>query len=129
MSDADKQVLMNNPDLYVDFDIPWNIRFTYNLDYSKQGYQEARITQAIRFNGDVSLTQKWKILYNSGYDLQRKEFTITTLNISRELHCWQVSVGWTPFGRLQSYNFSIGVKSGMLRDLKLDRTRSFFDNL
>jgi hypothetical protein len=33
-----------------------------------------------------------------------------------------------PFGRFQSYSFTIGIKSALLRDLKLDRTRSFVDN-
>jgi hypothetical protein len=54
---------------------------------------------------------------------------MTNIGIRRDLHCWQLSVNWVPFGRYQSYNFSIGVKSGVLRDLKLDRTRSFYDQL
>ena len=81
----------------------------------------------LRLNGDLSLTEKWKITFNSGYDLESKKFTQTFFSLNRELHCWQVSLGWTPFGTFQSYNFSIGVKSGLLSDLKLDRTRSFFD--
>jgi hypothetical protein len=129
ISESDKQYLLNNPDAYVDFSIPWNLRISYNIDYTKAGFQKATVTQAIRFNGDLSLTQKWKVDFNSGYDFEQKQFTQSTLGIRRDLHCWQVSVNWVPFGRFQSYNFSIGVKSGMLRDLKLDRQRNFFDNL
>ncbi len=128
ISESDKQLLLNNPDAYIDFSIPWNLRISYNLDYRKTGYQKATVTQAIRFNGDLSLTEKWKVDFNSGFDFQSKQFTQSNLGIRRDLHCWQVSVNWVPFGRFQSYNFTIGVKSGMLRDLKLDRTRSFFDN-
>ncbi len=127
ISETDKEFLLSNPDAYVDFNVPWNLRLNYNISYSKQGRQESRITQAVRLNGDISLTEKWKVTFNSGYDLETKEFTQTFFSINRDLHCWQVSLGWTPFGTFQSYNFSIGVKSGMLRDLKLDRTRSFFD--
>ena len=127
ISETDKEFLLNNPDAYVDFNVPWNLRINYNISYSKQGRQAANITQAVRLNGDISLTEKWKVTFNSGYDLETKEFTQTFFSLSRDLHCWQVSLGWTPFGTFQSYNFSIGVKSGMLRDLKLDRTRSFFD--
>lgn len=127
ISETDKDFLLNNPDAYVDFNVPWNLRLNYNINYTKLGRQEARITQAVRLNGDLSLTEKWKVTFNSGYDLETKEFTQTFFSINRDLHCWQVSLGWTPFGTFQSYNFSIGVKSGMLRDLKLDRTRSFFD--
>jgi len=127
ISQSDKEFFLQNPDSYIDFSIPWNLRVNYNLSYSKRGRQKSAITQGVQFNGDLSLTEKWKITFNSGYDLKNKDFTLTSININRDLHCWQVSLGWTPFGTFQSYNFSIGVKSGMLRDLKLDRTRSFFD--
>ncbi len=127
-SDTDKKYLLQNPDAYVDFSVPWNLRISYNLDYSHGENQEPTITQAMRFNGDLSLTEKWKIVYNSGFDFESKEFTQTQISINRDLHCWQLSLSWVPFGRYQSYNFSIGVKSGMLRDLKLDRQRNFFDN-
>lgn len=129
LRDSDKNFLLRNADAYVDFDVPWNLRINFNLDYSRVGYQQARVTQTIRFSGDVSLTEKWKVVFNSGYDFETSQFTITTLGINRDLHCWQVSVNWTPFGRFTSYNFSIGIKSGMLRDLKLDRTRNFLDTL
>ncbi|MGE0589338.1 MAG: putative LPS assembly protein LptD [Cyclobacteriaceae bacterium] len=127
LTESDKDFFLQNPDAYIDFSIPWNFRVNYNLTYSKQGRQKSNVTQALRFNGDLSLTEKWKVTFNSGYDFESKEFTQTFLTINRDLHCWQVSLGWTPFGPFQSYNFSIGVKSGMLRDLKLDRTRNFFD--
>ncbi|HRW97917.1 MAG TPA: putative LPS assembly protein LptD [Cyclobacteriaceae bacterium] len=127
LTESDKDFFLQNPDAYIDFSIPWNFRINYNLTYTKQGRQKSNVTQALRFNGDLSLTEKWKVTFNSGYDFESKEFTQTFLTINRDLHCWQVSLGWTPFGPFQSYNFSIGVKSGMLRDLKLDRTRNFFD--
>lgn len=129
LRDSDKNFLLRNADAYVDFDVPWNLRINFNLDYTRVGYQKARITQTVRFSGDLSLTEKWKIVFNSGYDFETRQFTMTTFSINRDLHCWQVSVNWTPFGRFTSYNFSIGIKSGMLRDLKLDRTRSFLDTL
>ncbi|MEI9918635.1 MAG: putative LPS assembly protein LptD [Bacteroidota bacterium] len=129
VSDSDKAYLLNNPDMYVDFEIPWNLRVNYTVDYSKPGYSKPTITQTIRFNGDLSLTEKWKVDFNSGFDFQSKQFTQSQFGIRRDLHCWQVSVNWVPFGRFQNYNFTIGIKSGMLRDLKLDRTRSFIDQL
>lgn len=128
ISDAEKQYILQNPDVYVDFSIPWNLRISYNIDYSHGANQDPLITQAIRVNGDVSLTEKWKVTYNTGYDFQNKAFTQTQFSVNRDLHCWTMSLSWTPFGKYQSYNFSIGIKSSMLRDLKLDRQRNFFDN-
>jgi hypothetical protein len=129
ITSSDKDHLMKNPDMYVDFDIPWNLRINYTIDYSKPGYLKPTITQAIRFNGDLSVTEKWKVDFNSGFDFQSKKFTQSQFGIRRDLHCWQVSLSWVPFGRYQNYNFTIGIKSGMLRDLKLDRQRTFLDQL
>jgi hypothetical protein len=129
ISTPDKEFLLAHPDAYIDFEIPWNLRLSYNFDYGKTGFAKSVITQALRFSGDLSVTEKWKVDFNSGFDLQEKVFTMTQLGIRRDLHCWQMAVNWVPFGRYQSYNFTIGVKSGVLRDLKLDRTRSFTDTL
>jgi len=128
LPDAEKKFLLQNPDAYVDFSIPWNLRISYNIDYSHNANTAPIITQSIRFNGDISLSEKWKVMYNSGYDFENKAFTQTQISLSRDLHCWQMSLNWTPFGRYQSYNFSIGIKSSLLKDLKLDRQRNFFDN-
>jgi hypothetical protein len=138
-SDVDKEELTEpekneleyieqNPDLYVDFNIPWNFRINYNVNYTKRGYEKARITQTLRFSGDFSLTQKWKIGFSSGYDFQNNGFTQTNVSINRDLHCWQLSMTWIPFGRYQSYNVTIRAKSSLLQDLKLNRQRSWWDN-
>ena len=126
---SDKEYIMKNPDLYVDFDIPWNLRINYVLGYTKRGYEKSRVTQSLTFSGDLSVTEKWKVDFNSGIDFQTKKFTQSQFGIRRDLHCWQMSLSWVPFGRYQQYNFSIGIKSGMLRDLKLDRQRNFIDQL
>ncbi len=131
-SEADKNLLLQNPNVYVDFKIPWNLRISYNISYSRglytsTGGDATQITQALNFSGDVSMTQKWKITFNSGYDFVKNEITQTNFGINRDIHCWQLSLNWVPFGPFQNYGFNIGVKSSLLRDLKLNRTRSFFD--
>ena len=129
LQEPDKKFLMANPDAYVDFNIPWNLRLNYNFTYTKTGYEEPKVIQTVRMNGDVSLSEKWKIQYNTGYDLDRKEFTQTSISVARDLHCWTMALNWVPFGRMQFYSFSIGVKSSLLQDLKISRQRSFFDSV
>ncbi len=126
---ADKDYLLKHPDTYVDFSIPWNLRLSYNVSYSNSNPNTAAsITQSARFTGDFSLSEKWKITYSSGYDFVNKQFTQTNLGLNRDLHCWQMSLNWVPFGKFQSYTFNIGIKSSLLKDLKLNRTRSFIDS-
>ncbi|MEQ8924825.1 MAG: putative LPS assembly protein LptD [Fulvivirga sp.] len=127
LNQEDKDFLLDNPDAYVDFNIPWSLRLNYSLSFSQRGFEDSNTTQSLRFSGDFSLTEKWKLTFNSGYDFENKDFTTTRLGITRDLHCWQMDFNWTPFGRFQSYSFSIHVKSSLLQDLKIDRNRSFFD--
>jgi hypothetical protein len=125
--EAELEHIIRNPDLYVDFNIPWTLRLQYALRYTKRGFEDASITQSLTFSGDLSLSEKWKLTFNSGFDFENKMFTQTRLGINRDLHCWVLSVDWVPFGRFQSYNVNINVKASILQDLKLSRRRSFVD--
>lgn len=125
----EKQHIIANPNAYVDFDIPWSLRFGFNLSYGHSLSQKPRITQTIQVSGDLSISEKWKVTYNSGYHFESKEFTQTNIGISRDLHCWVMNLTWVPFGRFQSYTFTIAVKASVLRDLKLERRKPFLDNL
>ncbi|GAA5021392.1 hypothetical protein GCM10011506_02880 [Marivirga lumbricoides] len=122
------QAIASNPDMYVDFSVPWNLRLRYNIRWSKNGFEDPRITQTASFSGDVNFTEKWKVGFNSGYDFEMNDFTQTSFTIFRDLHCWQINANWTPFGRFQSFSVDIGVKASILQDLKLNRRRSWFDN-
>jgi hypothetical protein len=129
LPEQEKQYYLSNPDTYIDFDIPWTLQINYSLSYSRPLNSTVRISQALQFSGDVSLSEKWKITYNSGFDFENMEFTTTNLGITRDLHCWSLNFNWGPFGRFTYYNFRIAVKSSLLQDLKLERRQPFFDNL
>jgi len=113
-------------DYYVDFNIPWTLSVFYNLNYSKPGNTKI-ISQSATFSGDLSVTKKWKISLTSGYDFTSKKLTLTSINIYRDLHCWEMRFNWVPFGFRQSYSLDISVKSAMLKDLKLSRRKDWYD--
>ncbi|MGD1848609.1 MAG: putative LPS assembly protein LptD [Salibacteraceae bacterium] len=116
----------SNPDYFVDFNVPWKLNIAYNLNYSKPGL-DATLTNTFNFSGDLNLTPKWKIGFRSGYDFESRDFTFTTIDIYRDLHCWDFSLNLVPFGARQSYTFNIKVKAPILQDLKLNRRRAWFD--
>jgi lipopolysaccharide assembly outer membrane protein LptD (OstA) len=121
------QTLYGYPDHYVDFNIPWNVRINYSLRYNKP-YFDAKTVQTINFSGDFNLTDNWKISFSSGYDIEENKPSYTTLDIYRDLHCWEASVHIVPFGTYKSYMFQINVKAAMLKDLKITKQRSWYDN-
>jgi hypothetical protein len=120
---------------YYDFSIPWNLGFNYVISYSAQytnngttGYRK-NVNQTIGFNGSVNLGEKTGISFTSGFDIQNKKLTTTSISITRDLHCWQMSFVWIPFGTHRSWSFNIGVKAASLADLKYDKSQSMYDNL
>ena len=119
--------IQNNPDQYVDFNVPWSLTTAYNISRNKTGFQDAIILKSMTFNGSIGLTDNTQLTFNSGYDFENKEFTTTRLSVHRDLHCWTLDFNWVPFGNFQSYMISLRVKSPILQDLKVEKRRSFFD--
>ena len=111
---------------YVDFQIPWSLRIDYSFNYTKPK-TDVNIVQTVRASGDFSVTPKWKVGFNTGYDLDRKQFTTTNLSVYRDLHCWEMRISVVPFGRYKSYNFQINAKSSILKDLKYNKRKSWQD--
>ena len=120
---------------YYDFTLPWNFGFNYAVNYSisyvnngTTGYRK-NITQTVGFNGSVNLTPKTGITFQGGYDIKTRKLTTSSVSITRDLHCWQMSFSWIPFGYHRSWSFNIGVKAASLSDLKYDKSQSMYDNM
>jgi hypothetical protein len=124
--DRELEFINDNLQNYVDFNLPWSLNINYNFRTGSTVLLESSTTQSLTFNGDIKLTENWKIGVNSGYNITNKELAITSINLFRDLHCWQMNFEWYPIGR-QMFSFGINVKSGTLQDLKLNRRRSWFD--
>jgi len=120
----EEKVDTNDPFAY--FDVPWNVNFSYGLTYSKPQF-EGRVTQTLSFSGNVNFTKKWALTFNSSYDFEAKKIAYTTASITRDLHCWQMSFNFSPFGVNKFYFFKINVKSSTLQDLKYEKKKSAAD--
>ncbi len=130
-NDQTMKSINNNPDLYVDFNIPWSFNVSYTFGLTKLTPERSQVIQALTLTGDFSLTPKWKFTLNTGYDFQFGRPTLTTIGITRDLHCWDMAFNWTPFSgsnlRSGNYSFDLRVRSAILQELKLSRRRSFYD--
>ncbi|MEI6433770.1 MAG: putative LPS assembly protein LptD [Bacteroidota bacterium] len=128
----EQQDVMDFYDYYVDFDIPWSFSFNYNFHYGKQWNNTSQtrvsqLTQTLNFSGQLNITPKWKITLTSGWDFVNNQLSYTSVDVYRDLHCWEMRFGWIPKGGQQSWNFSINVKASILQDLKLNKKRDFRD--
>jgi len=123
--ESEKEDDEENRDFY---SIPWNLNANYSLKYNK-GHQSsafADTTQSLTFSGNIKITKKWKIGFRSGYDFDEKELTYSSVDIYRDLHCWEMLFHWIPIGNHKSYTLTIRVKAAALRDLKYEKKRDWF---
>lgn len=123
-----------NPEDYVDWSVPWNLSVNYNFRYSNNprylGFVKTvdkKIVQTLGLSGEVNVTPKWKLTFNTGWDFEAKNLSYTSVNIYRDLHCWEMRFSWIPLGFRKSWNFTINVKATVLQDLKLNKKKDFRD--
>jgi len=116
-----------NPGDYIDFSVPINLALHYSYSLQNNVNIADQTAQVFGFNGDLKITPNWKINFASGYDFVQKDISYTSLGIFRDLHCWEMSLNWVPFGFQANYFFQIHVKSSILQDLKLTKNPDRFD--
>ena len=131
-SEAQLKQINRNIDDYVDWNVPWTFSFSYQFSMNRMGLAAAQQISGLTFQGDLSLTEKWKFSMSSGYDFKYSGLTYTNMSVHRDLHCWELNFNWTPiaspfYGRASNYSFDLRVKSSLLQELKISRRRSFYD--
>ncbi len=132
---ADQQRLLDymrqNPAEFVDFNIPWSFSISYSLLMTQQfrpDYSEFEkvINSSASFSGNFNLSPKWNFSMNGFFDFDTKQLQTFSMSIARDMHCWQMSINVAPIGLYRYFSFTISPKAGILQDLRINRTRSFF---
>jgi hypothetical protein len=142
---AEQELIAKNGDNLIDFSVPWSLNVNYNFRISKvwdPTLQRDTLTlkQAFTFSGDVTLFKHWAISFNSGYDMSNpryehialsdfglRDFTTTNIGLHWDLHCWEFSMNYVPFGQRQSYMMQLNIKSALLQDLKIQKRGNLGD--
>ena len=101
--------------------LPWDLTFAYSLTYGNMSRQNEITGNSVMISGNVDISPKWKVGVSTGYDFVQKGVTYTQLRFERDLLSWRMDFNWTPFGENASWGFFIGVKSGMLSDIKWEK--------
>jgi hypothetical protein len=144
-SAAEKELIEKNGDNLIDFSVPWSLNVNYNFRLSQVWNTLSQrdslvFKQALTFSGDLTLFKHWAISFNSGYDMSNprystlqvsdfglRDFTTTNLGLHWDLHCWEFSMNYVPFGQRQSYMMQLNIKSALLQDLKIQKRGNLGD--
>ena len=135
-SDEELEFIEENPQFFVDWNVPWSLNFNYTLNANRMFIPESDgsltdsllVNQSVMFNGDITLFKRWKVGMNSGYDFSNKKLTTTTITLYWDLHCWELQASVIPFGIRKSYQIHVNVKASILQDLKLQRRGNLGSN-
>ena len=120
-------------DGYTIASIPWSFSFNYGLSLRYGSFDKIRreykyaLSHSLSFNGNIQPTKNWRFNFNATYDFDAKKISYMTCNITRDLHCWNMSANFVPIGPYKSYSFSIAVSSSLLKDLKYDKHSNYRD--
>jgi hypothetical protein len=138
-SQREKRQAVAGEDGYQAFSMPWSINlstgFNIREDRSKpinkktMRYPYKVSINALNINGNLKISNKWNISFNSGYDFQSKQVVQTTFNITRDLHCFNMSASLAPFGPWKYYNFTLRANSSILQDLKWEQRSQTQSNI
>jgi hypothetical protein len=107
-----------------DFSIPWNLTLSYTFSQSQQDPRQKFRSSSVNASLSFNLTEKWRFTSSGSYDFVRKEFAAPSVNIYRDLHCWEMNFTWFPIGFYRGYRLELRIKAPQLQDLKVTKQGS-----
>lgn len=117
-----------NKSSFLDLVRGFNINHT--IDFSAQPGDDNESFEVrshyITFRGSIPLSENWDInVRNLDYNFIQKRMNYPDFGISRDLHCWTMSLNWQP--RRGTYNFTIAVKPGSMDFINVPYRKSRVD--
>ena len=101
--------------------LPWDMTLAYSLTYGNARRENKLVANSLMVSTNIELTPKWRVGVSTGYDFIRKGVTFTQFRFERDLLSWRMDFNWVPFGPQSQWGFFIGIKSGVLSDIKYDK--------
>ena len=95
----------------------------FSLNANDKKYYFEKFIKDLIFHHYKKSKEDKKILDHISYDFKNNGITYTQLRFERDLLSWRMNFSWIPFSANKQWNFFIGIKSGMLSDIKYDKRR------
>ena len=102
-------------------EIPWDLTLAFAINYNDTDFGDKITSSSIMISANSQVTPMWKMGVSTGYDFINNGVTFTQIRMERDLLSWRMDFNWSPFGDLANWGFFIGIKSGVLSDIKWDR--------
>ncbi|GIT40938.1 MAG: hypothetical protein Ct9H300mP9_7880 [Candidatus Neomarinimicrobiota bacterium] len=99
----------------------WNTNVSLSYSYTASNPLHPRETFWVNTTSSIQMTKNWRVSYRSRFDIMEKDLVSHSFSIYRDLHCWELSLNWTPGGLGQGVYVKLNVKSPTLQDLKIEK--------
>ncbi len=107
---------------YSPLNIPWSLSLFFTMSYSEFSPENISRNATIGATFNVDLTSTWRVNSSFNYNIVSGEITIPSVEITKDLHCWEFSMRWYPIGLSRGFSMQLNVKSAALQDLKVEKT-------
>ena len=104
----------------------WSTSASFSFAYNNVNPNNPQKTFWMSSNSTIQFTEAWRIQYNARFDLINQSLVSQTFSVYRDLHCWELSLNWTPNGYASGLYLKLNVKSPNLRDLKIEQRGGAF---
>tara|TARA_B100000029_G_scaffold198492_1_gene196672 strand:+ start:119076 stop:121583 length:2508 start_codon:yes stop_codon:yes gene_type:complete len=117
---------------------PWMIRLTHRYLAKRMGpdnnfstsSHEIRAVNRFQLN-DIFypfklsnlLTNNWRVQHAINFDYRRRKVVTHSLDLYRQLHCWEITLRWVPTGINKGIYFRLNIMAHP--DVKLEQERRF----
>lgn len=133
-----KEKAQTDADGYMQFTLPWSLTLSYGITMAEDRSRAINVrrmrypfsfTQNLNASGFIRISDGWNISVASGYDFEAHKVSMTTMSLSRDLHCFEMSasVVLRPYS---SFNFTFRARASELADaLKWDKRSAYSSNI
>ncbi|MCX7909367.1 MAG: putative LPS assembly protein LptD [Ignavibacteria bacterium] len=109
---------------YQPFQTSWSLSFDVNYNYRRDFVNQKSQSLNISLDASFKLTPTWNVFLSTQFDAINKEIVSPVIRINKDLHCWDLAFTWYPYGSFTGFYFRFGIKSSVLRDLKIEKRSS-----
>jgi hypothetical protein len=101
--------------------VPWDVDL--NLSYNYTATTPVSTIQSLLFTigGNLNLTETLRITARGSLDLVTGQVNTPVIDISKRIHCWNLSINWVPSGFQRGFFLRFSADADQLRDLQITK--------
>ncbi len=97
--------------------VPWEATLALSYNYNNPNPDAVSEQLNLSFRSNFSLTQSLQMSIVGSYDMLANQLNSPIINISKQIHCWQLTLDWVPLGANQGFFLRFSATAPQLQGL------------